>query len=46
MIWTCGERKGTLANIILQGKVAGERSRGRPARQWMDGCKGMNMHEM
>ncbi len=31
--------KGALANIILQGKVEGERSRGKPARQWLDNVK-------
>ena len=31
--WTCGEIKG---NTVLQGKVDGKRSRGRPTRQWMD----------
>ena len=28
--------KGTLASTILQCKVEGKRSRGRPARQWLD----------
>ena len=31
--------KGTLRNTILQGRVEGERSRGRPARQWLDDVK-------
>ena len=31
--------KGTLANTILQGKVDGKRSRGRPARLRLDNVK-------
>ena len=31
--------KGTLANTILQGKVEGGKSRGKPARQWLDDVK-------
>ena len=43
------QAKETLANTILQGKVAGERLRGRPARQWLDDVKewtGLSLHEM
>ena len=31
--------KGTMTNIILQGKVESKRSQGRPARQWLDDAK-------
>ena len=49
MVWTCGRGKGTLANTILQGNAEGERSRGRPARQWLDDVKewtGLSSNEM
>ena len=46
MVWTCGEStglwvraKGFLANTIWHGKVEGKRSRGRPARQWLNDVK-------
>ena len=41
--------KGTLANTIQQGKVDGEISRGKPARQWLDDVKkwaGLSSNEM
>ena len=37
-------QNGSLANTVLQGKVDGKRSRGRPARQWLD--NGMDKVEL
>ena len=34
----CGEKRSP-ANTILQGKVEGKRSRGRPPSQWLDDVK-------
>ena len=33
------KENGTMANTILQSKVERKRTRGRPARQWLDDVK-------
>ena len=44
-----GRAKGTMANNILKGKVEMKRSRGRPARQWLEDVQewtGLSLNEM